>query len=316
MKRVKFFAGLLLAFCLVIGMSIAAFAYDYTVTVSGGGNGKVTNTQDGASSDKELEEKISLNGYWSVDDYKVDPSNAKYYFKGFHISGQEDTIYATGDLPITKDTVFVASYGVVGKMVAYTVNYQDAAGVTLYPTQTFSGNVGDTPVVAFRYVENFIPRETTLTQTLVEDETKNVFTFVYDPAPAGETIIINEGGAGGAGGAGAGGAGAGGAGAGGAGGGAVVPGGGAAGGGGAGGEEIDNNQTPGGAPGQEETTIDDGKTPGGAPGGETESQTEEPTSKDGGGKKGSVLPWAIGGGAVVVLGAAAGIIAAVKKKKK
>ena len=66
-------------------------------------------------------------------------------------------------------------------MVAYTVNYQDASGKSLAESQTFYGNVGDKPVVAYRYVENYIPDALALTKTLSDNESENVFTFTYTP---------------------------------------------------------------------------------------------------------------------------------------
>ena len=66
-------------------------------------------------------------------------------------------------------------------MVAYTVNYQDASGNSLAESQTFYGNVGDKPVVAYRYVENYIPDALALTKTLSDNESENVFTFTYTP---------------------------------------------------------------------------------------------------------------------------------------
>ena len=66
-------------------------------------------------------------------------------------------------------------------MVAYTVNYQDTSGKSLAESQTFYGNVGDKPVVAYRYVENYIPDALALTKTLSDNESENVFTFTYTP---------------------------------------------------------------------------------------------------------------------------------------
>ena len=66
-------------------------------------------------------------------------------------------------------------------MVAYTVNYQDASGNALAESQTFYGNIGDKPVVAYRYVENYIPDALALTKTLSDNESENVFTFTYTP---------------------------------------------------------------------------------------------------------------------------------------
>ncbi len=66
-------------------------------------------------------------------------------------------------------------------MVAYTVHYQDASGKSLAESQTFYGNVGDKPVVAYRYIENYIPDALALTKTLSDNESENVFTFTYAP---------------------------------------------------------------------------------------------------------------------------------------
>lgn len=301
MKKMKLFAGLLLAFCLVFGMSVTAFAYDYTVTISTGNVGKISGSTSitiPCSYDPASPTSLDLS---STGPYvaQITPDDSRYYVKGFHISGHNE-----GDLlgieTIDKDQVFVATYGIVGKRVSYEVRYQTAAGATLYEKQTFYGNVGDTPVVAYRYVENYVPRDLTISQKLVDDETKNVFTFVYDPAPTSEVIVIDEGGAGGGGAPAAPAApGA-----------AVVPGGNQPAGGG--GEEIEPEPTPLG-PGERETETIEPETAPLGPGGESQP---EPGPGPEPGKPGSALPWAIGGGAAVVIAAAIGIIVGVKKKKK
>ena len=84
-------------------------------------------------------------------------------------------------LPLINDADYVVAYGIKGNMVAYTVNYQDASGKSLAESQTFYGNVGDKPVVAYRYVENYIPDALALTKTLSDNESENVFTFTYTP---------------------------------------------------------------------------------------------------------------------------------------
>ncbi len=302
MKKMKLLVGFLLTLILALGLTVAVFAaedpYKYKVTVSSGSNGTVTK---GSDSGAQLEERVAYDkasvanrvsigettGYWGQ------PADTRYYFKGFHISGQENPVISSGDLLIEKDTVLVATYGVVGQMVNYTVNYQDASGATLYPTQTLIGNVGDTPVVAYRYVDGYRPQNQTLSQTLDADATKNVFTFVYDPAPA---EVINVGPAAPAAPA------------------APGAGGGAGGGGnqpaGGGGEEIEPEPVPEGPPEQPTEEIPTDPTPLG-PGGESQPETE-PTP----GKPGSALPWAIGGGAAVVIAGAIGAIVGVKKRKK
>ena len=77
---------------------------------------------------------------------------------------------------------YVVAYGIKGDMLAYTVNYQDANGKTLADSQTFYGNAGDKPVVAYKYIENYIPQALALTKTLSDNESENVFTFTYTPA--------------------------------------------------------------------------------------------------------------------------------------
>ena len=66
-------------------------------------------------------------------------------------------------------------------MVAYTVNYEDEQGNKLAESQTFYGNVGDKPVVAYRYIEDYVPQALSLTKTLSDNEAENVFTFKYAP---------------------------------------------------------------------------------------------------------------------------------------
>ena len=296
MKKMKLLAGFLLTLILALGLTVAAYAYDYEVTVSSGSNGTVTN---GSETGAQLKATVAYNGLLTIGEttgYWGKPTDARYYFKGFHVSGQEDPVISSGDITIEKDTVLVATYGVVGQMVNYTVNYVDAAGATLYPTETLIGNVGDTPVVAFRYVDGFRPRDLTLSQALDEDPTLNVFTFVYDPAP--QEVIVGPAGPAAPAAPGAPGA-------------AVVPGGGNQPAGGGGEEEIEPEPTPLG-PGGGGEEIETETAPLGPP---DESQPEPGPGPEPG-KPGSALPWAIGGGAAVVIAAAIGIIVGVKKKKK
>ena len=294
MKKIKLFAGLLFAFALVIGMSVAAFAYEYTVTVSGGAG-----TVDGAVVPAE----VPLGGTVSLP--TSTPDDPKYVFKGYYISGREGTLYTTtyagvDGKGIQKDTDLVAAYGVPGDMYKYTVNYvNQATGAPLHDPEEFYANEGDNLVVVYRYVEGYLPTTYSQSKTISATE-PNVFTFEYNPAPTSEIIVIDEGGAGGGGAPAAPAApGA-----------PVVPGGGGAPAGG-GGEEIEPEPTPLG-PGGGGEEIETEPAPLG-PGGESQP---EPGPGPEPGKPGSALPWAIGGGAAVVIAAAIGIIVGVKKKKK
>lgn len=88
---------------------------------------------------------------------------------------------------MTEDRDYVVAYGIWGNRIAYTVNYQDEDGNTLLPSETFYGNVGDRPVVAFQYVEGYQPQAYNLTGTLSENAAENVFTFTYSRLTAAAT---------------------------------------------------------------------------------------------------------------------------------
>lgn len=159
-------------------------AYSYKVTILAGLHGKV-NGQD------KVEITVAPGAFWYPKDYTVTVDDPRFYFKGFQESGIED--YGRGGAQaITKDTVFVARYGIAGKTVEYTVRYVDAAGNPLIAADTFYGNVGDKPVVSYRYIPGFVPNANNMTKTLSENKVDNVFTFTYVP---GEAIVVEgEGG--------------------------------------------------------------------------------------------------------------------------
>ena len=178
MKQIKRILAVLCAVLVFIPYAITAKAasYNYKVTVLAGLHGLV-NGRD------KVEIMVPAGTRWSPYDYTVNVTDARYYFKGFHISGIED-LKTGGDQDITKDIVFVASYGMSGKTVAYTALFQDAAGNTLHPQKTFYGNIGDKPVVACEYIDGYVPRTRNLTKTLSANAAENVFTFVYTPGEA------------------------------------------------------------------------------------------------------------------------------------
>ena len=117
---------------------------------------------------------------FNLNDIQV--TDDRYYVKGIRLSGRDnDEALAAPAFTVKGDADYVVAYGIKGNMVAYTVNYQDASGKSLAESQTFYGNVGDKPVVAYRYVENYIPDALALTKTLSDNESENVFTFTYTP---------------------------------------------------------------------------------------------------------------------------------------
>lgn len=112
-------------------------------------------------------------------------SVSRYQVRGLRESGRDNGAAAAASFVVTEDRDYVVAYSINGKMVAYTVNYQDESGNKLAESRTYYGNVGDMPVVGYVYIDNYRPQAYNLTKTLDADETKNVFTFVYTPMERG-----------------------------------------------------------------------------------------------------------------------------------
>ena len=172
--------------------------YTYTVTFYAGNQGTFRSGGLTVSDSAKIEQSDSMirvsnlkYGDKITFDYNnkvVLPEDSKYYVKGIRQSGRDNNTasqVSSSAITVTGDQDFVAAYGVKGKMVAYRVNYEDEDGNELVPSSTFYGNVGDKPVVAFVYVAGYEPQAYNLTKTLVEDESENVFTFVYRQGAGG-----------------------------------------------------------------------------------------------------------------------------------
>lgn len=176
MKRIT---TIVLASCLTLCLASPVFAadYQYNVEVSGGLHGTVS-----GNTNSEVNKGYS----WSPNDYSVSADDG-YYFKGFHISGQEGIV---GSTVITEDTTFVATYGITGEqdLIAYTVHYvEDGTGNTLAQDRRYYGLAGDKPVVAYQNIDGYLPRDAyNLTRTIRAGE-DNDFTFYYVPSTT--TII-------------------------------------------------------------------------------------------------------------------------------
>ena len=152
--------------------------YTYKVTLSAGNKGTIN------GQNKIEQADIASGSTVTFDLNDIQVTDDKYYVKGIRLSGRDNASSELLDAPgfiVKGDADYVVAYGIKGNMVAYTVNYQDASGKSLAESQTFYGNVGDKPVVAYRYVENYIPDALALTKTLSDNESENVFTFTYTP---------------------------------------------------------------------------------------------------------------------------------------
>lgn len=161
--------------------------YDYKITLHAGNRGTI----DGKA------ESITVNASYGADVTfdlsRVQVNDGKYYVKGVRLSGRDNkTSVAAPAFPVTGDADYVVAYGIKGDLVAYTVKYQDASGKQLAPDSTFYGNVGDKPIVAYKYIEKYVPKALALTKTLSKNEAENVFTFVYVSGEPG-TITIQDG---------------------------------------------------------------------------------------------------------------------------
>lgn len=150
--------------------------YTYKVTLSAGNKGTINGQNKIEQTNIASGSTVTFN----LNDIQV--TDDKYYVKGIRLSGRDNNeTLAAPSFTVDKDADYVVAYGIKGNMVAYTVNYQDASGKSLAESQTFYGNIGDKPVVAYRYIENYIPDALALTKTLSDNESENIFTFTYTP---------------------------------------------------------------------------------------------------------------------------------------
>lgn len=189
MRFMKKIIASAMAACLCGAVGVApAFAadlkidpYQYTISVSAGSgelaSGDVFDTITVAPGNQ-----VDLSAYSTGADVIL--PDAKYYVKGLRLAGHDH-----GEEPLANpvfvpegDAQYVVAYGIAKDQVPYTVNYVDAAGNQIAESQTFYGNPGDKPVVAFRYIDGYLPTAYNLTGTL-QKGANNEFTFTYNAAP-------------------------------------------------------------------------------------------------------------------------------------
>ena len=198
-------AGMLLSLSPAVA---SAEEYTYTVTFDAGNQASmsgtaglaVNNSATGSSYHVGVDAgKIVVSGLKIQDIVTFNPqagavnlaADSKYYVKGVRQSGRDNNSVASSSFRVTGDADYVVAYGVKGNMVGYTVNYQDENGRALAESRKYYGNVGDKPVVAHIYIENYEPQALALTRTLSSNEAENVFTFVYSEQEA--QVIIRPG---------------------------------------------------------------------------------------------------------------------------
>lgn len=169
--------------------------YEYTVRIFSGGQGTFHNGSTqmtikvpyGTVLDfSELVENVVVT---PTTDAAGNEKATKYYAKGIRESGKDNrTIGSFTIQKINKDMDYVVAYAMKGGDIAYTVRYlENGTDRELLPPQVFYGNKGEKPVVAYRHIDGYVPQAYSLSKTLQEDETLNVFSFYYEPGD--ETII-------------------------------------------------------------------------------------------------------------------------------
>ena len=204
----------ILTAALLLGlMSMNVFAaeeYTYTVTFLAGaqgtfsGNDDLSVTGEGYSIVRS-EDKITVKGLKAGDVVSFNAQkpgtvtlkeDSKYYVKGVRKGGRDNDTVEASAFKVTEDKDYVVAYGIKGNLTSYTVNYVDANGNVLAESATYYGNVGDKPVVAYRYIDGYLPQAYGLTKTLSENAAENVFEFVYTMIEQEVVEVPGQGGTG------------------------------------------------------------------------------------------------------------------------
>ncbi len=183
----------------------AADDYAYTVRIFSGAQGTFadgsTQIVMKAAPDTTLDFTRVIDGVTMLagKDAAGNTVESKYYAKGIRESGKDNNTAGTLVGPVhrvTRDIDLVIAYAMKGGDVEYTVQYLKAdTKEELLPSEHFYGNVGDKPVVAYKYIDGYIPQAYNLAKTLKEDATQNVFTFLYtDNENAGYYYYETDGG--------------------------------------------------------------------------------------------------------------------------
>ena len=190
MKAFKKLAAAAAAITFLLSLSIltadaaeAPKGYSYQVTLHAGNQGTIGGQDSVTISDLQYGAQVSF------DLSTIQVTDDRYYVKGVRLSGRDNNTVNATAFRVEGDADYVVAYGIKGNLVAYTVKYQDASGRQLAADSTFYGNVGDKPIVAYKYIENYVPQALALTKTLSANEAENVFTFVYTRGEAGIITI-------------------------------------------------------------------------------------------------------------------------------
>lgn len=174
---------LLLALCVTGSIDLTARAASsdeketYTVRLFSGAHSTLINGSEMMSYEVAYDSPLPF----STRDVVQLGAESKYYVKDIRESGKDNAETLDEGYRVREDRDYVVTYGVLGNSVSYTVQFQTEDGTDLAPPETYYGNIGDRPVVAFLYIDGYLPQAYNLTGTLQSDPAANVFTFVYTP---------------------------------------------------------------------------------------------------------------------------------------
>ena len=183
------------AVVLAAGQGQTAYAaeeeYTYTVRLYAGNLGELTGEGIEIQSDTAKvdsgKDQVVISGLRYGDTVRIIYQEAavsadeRYYVRGVRRSGRDNSEAEAPTFNVACDRDYVAAYGVSGDMVGYRVDYLDADGNELMPSDTYYGNAGERQYVSSRYIDGYQPQALNLVKTLSANEAENVFEFRYTP---------------------------------------------------------------------------------------------------------------------------------------
>ena len=181
--------AVLIAVCMVAALALPAFAadtsaenepYKYTVRIFPGDKGTINGSTD------PIVREVEANYSWTRGDFdclnQAASKTDRYYVTGMRESGRDNntnTLYKSGNFTVDRDIDLVVSYGIKGSDVPYTINYVEyGTNKVLRKSETYHGNDGDQPAVAYLYVEGYVPQYKVMTGT-IKAGSSNEWTFYY-----------------------------------------------------------------------------------------------------------------------------------------
>ena len=181
--------AVLIAVCMVAALALPAFAadtsaenepYKYTVRIFPGDKGTINGSTD------PIVKEVEANYSWTRGDFdclnQAASKTDRYYVTGMRESGRDNntnTLYKSGNFTVDRDIDLVVSYGIKGSDVPYTINYVEyGTNKVLRKSETYHGNDGDQPAVAYLYVEGYVPQYKVMTGT-IKAGSSNEWTFYY-----------------------------------------------------------------------------------------------------------------------------------------